>query len=186
MDALLPLPLQAIVWDMDSAIKAKLYYPAMLIALTLPEVCESILLPATTSVKERHYAHFVESYAPQGNASAPLPLLGPSGIECYRLRCGVVHRGNAAGHINLGAHQVLFSIPETGSVRHNFIIDARGKKALVLNLVTFCEAMKVAVFSWHEANKDDPAMASGLGKPLAFRAAGAPPFFDGAPLIASG
>lgn len=84
-------PLASILIDIERAIAAKLYYPALLVALTVPDMCMALTLPKNDVVKERHYVKFIDTY------TTP-PELGLSGIYCYRLRGGVVHRADMRGH----------------------------------------------------------------------------------------
>jgi len=62
-------------------------------------------------VKEKHYAAFVDKY------TSPLEL-GLDGLSCYRLRGGVIHRENAAGHPKFSGTHVIFTTPETGASIH--------------------------------------------------------------------
>jgi hypothetical protein len=49
---ILPLALESILGDMRRAIEARLYYPAVLVALTLPEICAALELPNSVFVRE--------------------------------------------------------------------------------------------------------------------------------------
>src|SRR4051812_6741597 len=104
-------PLSAILDDIQKAIDAKLYYPALLVALTVPEICSALALDKNVMVRGKHYRSFVDKY------TTPREL-GCSGEDCYRLRGGVVHRANMAGHANFDATHVIFSLPESGGGVH--------------------------------------------------------------------
>jgi hypothetical protein len=51
--SLLPLPLEHIIQDVRRAINARLYYPALVVSLTIPEICVSLTFDIAKSVKER-------------------------------------------------------------------------------------------------------------------------------------
>lgn len=93
-------PLSSILADIQRAIDAKLYYPALLVALTVPEICSALTLDNSVFVKEKHYVAFVDRYTTPKS-------LGCDGLTCFRLRGGVVHRANLAGHALFDATNVI-------------------------------------------------------------------------------
>ena len=175
----IPYQLAHIVQDMEKAIKAELYYPALLVALTLPDVCSALALPADKFVKEEHYVKFINTYAPR---------LGLGGQQCYRLRGGVVHRGNAAGHPFFGKSHVVFSTPQTGLEVHSVTFDnpTTPLTAIMLDVTTFCGRMKDAVIDWFIVNGADPLVQANIPAILSQRPNGFPPWIEGVPVIASG
>jgi hypothetical protein len=174
-------PLASILIDLDRSIKAALYYPALLISLTLPEVCSALTVDNTVFIKEKHYADFVNKYAVG---------LGLNGVECYRLRGGVVHRGNLAGHPYIGVTNVVFTLPETPAgidgVWLNVPDCAPPKKALILDLVRFCNAMVSSVHAWYREHHDHPKVIKNMENLIRYCPEGPFPFVGGAPVVASG
>jgi hypothetical protein len=79
--------LASVLADIQWCIDAKLYYPALLIALTVPEISSALALDNTVFVKAEHYIPFVDKY------TTP-EALGCDGQMCYRLRGGIVHRAS--------------------------------------------------------------------------------------------
>jgi hypothetical protein len=181
MQSLLPLQLQTIAWDLDKALKAQLYYPALLVALTLPEVCSGLALPRGRFVKEADYVGFIDAYTDK----KPPTNFGLTGSECYRLRGGVVHRGSFNGHPYFGTDAVIFTIPESNAKMHAFTIQVGEKTAFLLDLGTFCAAMREAVSRWHRDHEDDAVVAANMASLITFRASGLSPFFSGVPVLAS-
>src|SRR5580658_6876543 len=53
-----PSPLDTILSDMNRALAARLYYPGLLVALTIPEVCIALTFDDDAFVKQDHYAAF--------------------------------------------------------------------------------------------------------------------------------
>src|SRR5262245_2274592 len=99
LSALGPLTaLDSILVDIQRAIDAKLYYPALLVALTIPDICAALTLDKSVNVTARDYIRFVERYtvAEPGADPEAVNFIGVDGVMCYRLRCGVVHRGNSS------------------------------------------------------------------------------------------
>jgi hypothetical protein len=168
--------------DIERAIEAKLYYPALLVALTIPEICVALTLDKKDFLKEKHYVGFVDKYTTPGGPDG----LGMSGLDCYRLRGGVVHRTNFSGHPKVDWTNVIFTVPETGLQIHAMSIRAPEKLAAMLSLTTFCKAMIAAARKWYDDHKDDPKVAQSMNDMIRWCPTGLPPFVGGAPIVASG
>ncbi len=181
----LPLPLENILADMWRAFSAQLYYPALLVALTLPEVCAALRLDKSEFVKKKHYIDFIDNYAPHDD-------LRVTGLDCYQLRGGLVHRANAAGHAFYEGTHVIFTVPETGNVLHAFTLEVVNpttgakKSAMMLDLRTFCSGIDTAVRAWHKAHGAEPKVIESIKGLISWRPNGLPPFLDGAPVVGSG
>jgi hypothetical protein len=166
--------------DVQRSIDARLYYPALLVALTVPEICAALTLDNSVFVKEKHYASFVDKYAtPRG--------LGCDGLMCYRLRGGVVHRANIAGHPLLGSTHIIFTVPESQIKIHALTIKAGEEKtATMFDLVRFCSMMVEAAYAWYEDHQNEPKVEANMRNVIRFCENGLAPFVVGQPLLASG
>jgi hypothetical protein len=130
-------------------------------------------------IKQKHYVAFVDKYStPTG--------LGLDGESCYRLRGGLVHRGNAAGHAYWGQTHVIFTVPESANAMHAFSMVVGDKSTAVFDLVSFCDAMILAARIWYEEYQDHPKVIANMPNLLRWRPTGVPPFIDGMPVVASG
>ena len=181
LPALSPLsPLAAVLGDIQRAIDVRLYYPALLTALTVPDICVALALDNSVFVKEKHYVAFVDKY------TTPREL-GLSGQECYRLRGGVVHRANMAGHDKFDATHVIFTIPG-GSSLHAFSIvnEATGKRGAMFDLVMFCTAMVSAAYRWYEEHQNNSQVEQNMQNLIRYCPNGLAPFVVGTPVVASG
>lgn len=173
-------PLAAVLGDIDRCIQAKLYYPALLVALTVPEICSALALDTGVFVKEKHYVAFVDKYTTPS-------ALGLDGLSCYRLRGGVVHRANAAGHPYLGATHVIFTIPETLGGVHAIGVKMPEKYAAMFDLVLFSNEMVAAAYRWYEDHQQDPKVAKNMDNLIRYLPNGLHPFVGpGIPIVASG
>jgi hypothetical protein len=183
LSALSPFsPLAAVLNDIQRAIEAKLYYPALLTALTVPDICVALALSKDVMVRGKHYIAFVDRY------TTP-PTLGLDGQSCYRLRGGVVHRANMAGHAEFAATHVVFTVPDaSGTLLHAFSIrdEATGKIATMFDLVSFCTTMTLAAKAWFEEHQDDPLVEENMKNLIRYCPNGLYPFVGGAPVVASG
>ncbi|MFY0679749.1 MAG: hypothetical protein JXR13_04155 [Thalassovita sp.] len=176
---LLPYELETVVSDMHRAKDAKLYYPSLLVALTLPEICSGLLMPKSKFVKRADYIRFVDTY------SSPREL-GLDGQSCYQLRGGLVHKGDLRSHAFLKETHVIFSLPETKSKLHAFSIESGEKKAAMFDLLLFLGAMDTAVRRWYTANSGEPLLKENLPNLIRYSPTGVHPFTSGLPAIVSG
>ncbi|MCY1644783.1 hypothetical protein [Methylorubrum sp. SL192] len=175
----LPQGLQAILDDISRSMDAKLYYPAVLVALTVPEICAALSLEKDEYVKQEHYVDFLDNYS-------NLSELGLNSTDCYRLRGGVVHRANFSGHHKLEATHVIFTIPGSGFAIHGGRLKMPLKTALMLDLVSFCDAMVLAAQRWYAENRGNPKVSENLNDLIRLCPNGLPPFLEGVPVVASG
>ena len=130
-------------------------------------------------MSEKHYASFIDKYTTE-------PGLGMDGITCYRLRCGIVHRGNAVGHPKFDSTHVIFTLPNKNSILHAFSIVAGEKKAAMFDLAKFCGAIETAARSWYVDNGYKPLVVDNLKNLICYRHFGVSPFVTGVPVLATG
>jgi hypothetical protein len=129
-------------------------------------------------VKEKHYAAFVDKY---GKAAG----LGCDGLMCYRLRGGVVHRANMAGHPLFGSTHVIFTVPESKSKIHGLTLKhGEEKAAITFDLVHFCTAMVRAAYAWYEDHQNEPKVEANMRNLIRYCENGLSPFIVGQPLVA--
>lgn len=164
---------------MHGAFDAKLYYPCLLVALTLPEICSGLLLPKDRFVKQSHYIDFIDTYSTPSEISS-------HGMDIYRLQGGLVHRGDLRGHAHLDATHVIISVPESNSSLHAFSIKVGDKTAWMIDLKMFVSAMDAAVRRWYEVNKSHSLLAENLPNLIRYSPDGVSPFTKGLPAIVSG
>ncbi len=171
-------PLGLVLNDIERSIEARLYYPALLITLTVPEICSALAMDKSVFVRERHYVEFLEKFAPNG--------VGLSPVDCYRLRGGLVHRASFSGHDKFGWTHVLFTTPEGRLGVHAITISSGGKRGLALDVAIFCREMIAAADRWYEANGKNPLVRSNMPHLIRFCPNGLAPFYEGLPIVASG
>lgn len=139
----------------------------------------SLSLDNSVFVKEKHYVAFVDKY------STP-PELGCDGQTCYRLRGGVIHRANLAGHALIGVTNVIFTLPESTLKVHALSLQVGDKIAPTFDLILFCKTMMRAAHAWYEDNQNDPKVEANMKNLIRYCENGLAPFVVGQPLVASG
>jgi hypothetical protein len=182
LPAISPLsPLGGVLNDIQRSIDAQLHYPALLVALTVPEICAALTLERQDFVKEKHYVKFLEDYA-------DTKKLELSPAACYRLRGGVVHRANMVGHPDVFVTNVILTIPETVHGVHGMLLEypPYNKTAAMLDLRIFCRTIVDAAERWYEANHRDSRVIENMQGMIRLCPDGLHPFIEGGPVIASG
>lgn len=175
----MPFPLEMIAHDVQRAIEARIYYPALLVTLTIPEICMGLMLSRSHFVKQKHYIEFVNTYTtPQE--------LGLDGASCYQLRGGIVHRADLRGHPFFEHTHVIFTTPETGAAIHGLSLVSGEKNAAVFDAVTFSQAMLAAMRRWYMENGTRPQVMENLKSIIRTHPNGLAPFIRSGPVVASG
>lgn len=184
----LPLPLETIIYDVRRATAAKLYYPALLVTLTLPEICVGLTLPKSLFVKQKHYIEWVDRYCPMPDEReiGQKPYLGVTGADCYRLRGGLVHRADLRGHAFFDGTHVIFTTPDTSGSIHALSLEVGEKRAWMLDLVSFCDGMIDGVRRWYKDNESNQVVAESMKSLIRTCPNGVPPFVGGGSVVASG
>lgn len=179
MISILPAEIDVIIHDMQRCIDNKLYYPAILVALTIPDICAAMELPKNVHVRKTHYVSFVDRYT-------TWRTLGCNGEICYQLRSGLVHRASLARASDVNYTHVIFTIPETKLVLHGLALEHADKVARLINLIDFCESMKNALINWFHENKNKEIVLNNIQHVFRYCPWGLRPFVAGAPVVGSG
>ena len=165
--------MEVILKEVEGALAAKLYYAAVSMALTLPDICASLASKSgnTTGRGGVAYRDWYEA-----NLASKFPYM--TGLDCYSLRCGIQHQGKFGGH-KLQYSRVVFNISTNGLVIHNNVIN----DALNLDTETFCREVVEAVRIWYSRNIEDQYVSKNIGNLVQYRKHGIPPFIVGIPVI---
>ena len=99
-------PMDPVLLEIDKAIGARLYYLAVVMALTLPDICAAVEAENGRTHPDKYKAWYRQHFA------AYYPQLTDE--DCYELRCGVVHQGRFGrrpDNPKLQYARVVFSLP---------------------------------------------------------------------------
>jgi len=164
--------MEVVTREVRRALDAGLYYLAVVLTLTLPDICAALESDDGESTGARYRA-WCDTWM-----ASTYPML--NGHDLWSLRCGVLHQGKL-GHPNMSYTRVLFTIPNAqGMYFHNNVMN----DALNLDAVTFCEEVVGAVSQWYAANKTSPNVQANWPQLLQYREQGLAPYMVGIPLIA--
>lgn len=127
-------------------------YAAILIALTIPDVCAALALPPEAR-EDKNKSRYITWY--NANVLPKINIL--SGEDCYSLRCGVLHSGRS-GNKNRSYDKLLFvqnSQADQISFSNGVIDDKHYNLVIGLDISYFLESMISAAEEWLEANAQD-------------------------------
>jgi hypothetical protein len=159
--------------EIERALEARLYYSAVIMALTLPDVCAALESEDARTTKQRYMAWY------RANIGAAYGFMTDE--DCYSLRCGVVHQGRFGGHgMRYGRVVFTMPIPERNIVIHNNVMN----DALNLDANVFCRDLIAAVRRWFAAHSQEANVQANLPNLVQLREDGLAPYIVGLPVIA--
>jgi hypothetical protein len=174
--------MEVILKQVEDALNSGLYYLAVVIALTLPDICAALESDSGAA----HHSKYKQWYAKW--LQHKYPMIGQDDI--YALRCGLNHRGKARakdGH-SFGFDSVVFVIPHVSAQSvaswHTQVSERDGTRVLALDVALFCHDIIHSVERWYDEKHADPNVAASISRVLRFRPDGLPPHFVGMPVIA--
>lgn len=164
--------METILSEIEGALAARLYYLAIAMALTVPDICAALESPNGQTSGTKYKAWYNTNLANQ------YPNI--TDADCWSLRCGVLHQGRC-GHPNMQYGQILFTVSNAqNNVFHNNILN----DALNLDTVIFCRDVVSSARRWFIQRTNDSAVQANLPNLVQFRPQGLAPYMVGMPLIA--
>jgi hypothetical protein len=151
-------PLEGRLLEIEAALKHGLYYLAVTMALTMPDVCATLEDPRAYSGYNEYCAWYNK------NLAQVFPFM--SAEDCYSLRCGVVHQGGMGLKTKRKMYsRVIFTLPSPeGSSAHNCVFNTM----LQFDAIEFCRSITASVRLWYRTNSTDPIVAKNLGGVVRF------------------
>jgi hypothetical protein len=148
-------PLETTLQEIEKAIDAGLCYAALVVALTLPDICATLESENAYSGNREYKKWYRENLAHKFHHMTD--------EVAYSLRCGMVHQGNLQIKTK-GAEppRVIFTLPHVNAVVHNMKMNWHGGSYLQFDAVSFCHDMIAAVRDWYNRKKDDAIVQANL------------------------
>jgi hypothetical protein len=186
-----PVEISALIREVERALEYKLYYLAIAVSLSLPDICACLEFDPNNP----QWAN-KDTYARWADANINFKTV--SGEDLYRLRCGVLHFGNFE-HKKSVFDRVIFVGPESRIKIHDTVITVNPNtviggipatqlrvagQILHMDVELFCKAITEAVKAWSVANAKDPCVQQNLPRLIRYRPEGLPPFSVGVPSVA--
>src|SRR6266404_5355686 len=149
--------MEMILQEVDRAVRAQLFYLAVAMALTLPDICSALGSP-NGETEGRKYRNWYNA-----NLAARYPNI--TADDMWSLRNGVLHQGRC-GHPNMQYSRILFTLPEPqGNRVHNCIVN----DALNLDAIQFCRDVVDSVRVWFAANQNGKNVVVNLPNLVQYR-----------------
>jgi len=189
-----PPEISSIFAEIEKALSAKLYYLAIAVSLSVPDICaclEQVQEDAKSKMGVR------ESYVRWCDANLNFDNL--SGIDLYYICCGVAHSGHVYKNNSI-YKRVIFTIEgapiqaprgavinvEAGATIGGLDADANrfGGRMLMMNAEAFCRTIVDGAKAWAVSKSSDPIVQQNLPLLIRYRPEGLPPFMVGFPIVA--
>jgi hypothetical protein len=186
-----PPELTAILREIERALEAKLYYLAIAVALSIPDICGCLECDPDKPIwatQEKYVAWCDKN----------LSFQNLTGVDLFRIRGGVLHQGHF-DHPKSKFDRVMFIGPESSIKAHDIVITVKPGVAfsgvsaevlrvsgdlLQLDVVMFCKSILDAARAWAISKANDQNVQRNLPNLVRYRPEGLPPFSVGVPTIA--
>ncbi|GGX11044.1 hypothetical protein GCM10007242_16340 [Pigmentiphaga litoralis] len=158
--------------EIENTLRSNNYFSAITTALLVPDICGALGSNDGVATGAKFRQWYDENLAAQYESL--------TAVDCYSLRCGVVHQGRFGGGRGQYA-RVLFTVPNAqNNTFHRIIIN----DCLNLDAIRFCTDVVNAGRHWFAQNQTDANVVANLPRLVQFRPDGLPPYMIGMPLIA--
>lgn len=188
-----PVELESILSEIEKALEAKLYYIAIAVSLSVPDICACLELdqsdPKSQHGVSKRYTNWCD---------ANLSFDALSGLDLFYIRCGIAHSGHVYKN-NSRYQRVMFMVPGglpgiPQEIVFNMAegvsfdgVDAEdlrlGGKMLIYDLSHFCGIIMAAARNWAASKKMDAIVQKNLPMLIRHRPDGLPPFLSN-PMVA--
>jgi hypothetical protein len=169
--------METILGEIERALSARLYYLAIAVSLTLPEVCAA--LESDTG----HNRSSSEAFKKWYNHYLAHIYTNLTDADAYSLRCGTIHQGKF-GRPGMQYDRVVFTFPEAIFRNHNGLMQWPDISYLSLDAEYFCRDYIAAARQWFRDKQADPNVQKNLPRLVRLRLDGLPPRIVGLPVIA--
>jgi hypothetical protein len=163
---------EGLLREIEKAMTAELYYLALLLTLTLPDVCSALEQSDGRAAGKKAYKAWYKI-----NIHDVIGGLTPD--EAYELRSTVVHQSRALGSEARNYSRILFTMKSTTRIDSCILNDA-----MMFDAEMFCGRWISMVRQWIEKTKTNPTVQGHLPSLLQVRPSGLAPYVVGMPIIA--
>ena len=172
-------PTASLEEEIAGLLKAKFFHPALVIALTLPDICcalESGTGKSSGPAYKAWCSAFLKDRYPE-----------LTGDDIWNLRCGVVHEGKF-GHKKMQFHRIIWSIGSAQgfTLHRNRMTNIGGlsENVLQLDAEIFCNDLISGSHDWYDTLVDNEMVNARSGSLIRLHPDGYAPYVVGVPIIA--
>lgn len=142
--------MEDILFQIEEALRHKLYYIALQSTLLLPDICGALNSNNGKATKRKYIEWYEKFYLNK--------YYGLTGEDCYYFRCANIHQGYFQ-HTDSSYDKVVFIAHDLGSI-HNVVIrtpyNGEEENWYALDIKLFCNNMIDAVRTWLKSVKNEP------------------------------
>lgn len=167
--------MELLLKEIENALKARLYYLAIVTTVTIPDVCAALKSADGESTGPKYRDWYKD------NVFSELTWFSP--MDCWKFRCGGVHQGRF-GHAEMQYDRAVFLLPGPIKMRQGITRHISGSTAYLYGAEDFCRVFIRAARIWLRANDSDPVVQANLAHLVRVRQEGLAPHIIGVPVIA--
>lgn len=157
--------------EIKNCLLKQLWYAALVLTLTLPDVCAALESPDGRSTPDRYKAWY-DTWLKRKYENV-------SADDLYFLRCGVAHQAKLE-HPAMQYQRIFFTLrSKTGFFAHNNVFN----DCLNLDLVLFCKDVVDSVEEWRAQTRDNENVGKNLRRFVRYYPNGFENFIRGLPVI---
>ena len=168
-DVKMDSPLDRYLGDILRALEARVFYSALALAVTIPDICGAIEFPNETKMGKRYRDWFSQPWCGMLHS-----YLGAA--DCWAIRCSYLHNGSGEFEGNSAAYADLSHIQFTvgkdrgvwsSTYMASSVPEAKG--AVRIPVESFCHDMATSADAWRNCRSDNPSVIGALAQLLEFR-----------------
>ncbi len=175
--------MEEIVKQIKIALNNKLYYLALYITVTLPDILGALNSNDGIATKEKYVQWFDNYVTPKNADNTGESLL--TGLVAYNLRCSLLHQGKMELKAEeVGYSRIIFTTPDVGIRAHCFKQQSdNGEIVLQLDILTFCQQVLSGLEKFLEDYGDTDQFKENYNSFITYHPNGLLPYFRGGPVI---
>jgi hypothetical protein len=170
--------METVLQEIERALSHRLYYLAIVLSVTLPDICAALEADDGRTNPARYKAWY------KANLSTKFSFLTED--DCYSLRCGVVHQGQF-GLAGQQYDRAVFFLPHPDPSRTFLVINSTmgtsPNKCYTYSADEFCRAIINTVRAWFSAKVGDVNVEKNLPKLIQYRTEWPPTIRGNIPMI---
>lgn len=169
--------------QVETAIAAGAYMPALMVTLTLPDICGAVSSDNGRASGSKYRSWLVQWFELNAGTSVASAIGAPEAAELYAFRCSLLHQGSARP--SGGVTRLAFIEPAPGAPQlHNLSTVVGDDQIGWISVPMFADEMRDAVSRWWRAFGDTTTVQRNYERYARRRPEGLPPHVTGSPVIA--
>lgn len=159
-------PLHFVMHEIAGAFNAGLFYAAVNLSLSIPDICSS---DEELEINNRFKVE--KRYVPWCTKWLCSKMLHLTAEDIWALRGGIIHQGQTFGHPKARYERIVFILPDGRGNKFQIASSMRSdaKPVTSISLDYFCKVFLTTAEEWIEATKDNKDIQEKLEGLIRFR-----------------